>query len=179
MARYSTQTETGRLVVIVPAAFRWSFFLFAPAFIALGFFALRGGSGPISMFMKAWFAILGVILVFMWIWMLKGKEVLEFTSTELIHQRILFGFVRKRSYETRNVWSPFFEVYHGGKGAVHTALSFYYDGKLVRLLDEIQQESAKQIVEAVLRKLPELSPTWERFDEGVPLTKGSTVLNLK
>jgi hypothetical protein len=77
------------------------------------------------------------------------------------------------------VWSPFFEVYHGRKGAVHTAISFYYDGKLVRVCHEIRQEDAKEIAHAALRQLPELTPTWGSYAEGVPVTKGDAVLNLK
>lgn len=134
-----------------------------------------------SIFMWCWTTILLPAFIFGWLYMLFGKVELQFAPAELVHRRILFGMARTKTYQAGHIYSPFFELYYGHRGRTCTAISFYYDGKLVRVCDGIEQPDAKELIDSVVRQMPALATTWGKYAEGVPVRErdGDVALKLK
>jgi hypothetical protein len=168
--RYSISRTPNSLSIVVPRRFNLFWLLFIPLWIA-GLIAIaiaHPSRKPESILAMAVFGCFAVLMVYEWFWNLSGKEELKFTASELTHRRILFGFSRARVYEMDRITDPHF-VGRRTSGMMNTpsGLEFSYDGKKVRVCDQLSQKEADEIVKALIQQLPELNQRWGNYTEGI------------
>ena len=53
-------------------------------------------------------------------------------------------------------------------GRTPSGLGFYYNGKLVKLGDDLTQAEAESLVAAIIREFPENAELWNTYDSGLP-----------
>jgi hypothetical protein len=178
MVRCAIHSEPGKLVFRF-RPFELSVALVVPVILGGFAYALLYGKDRRSMFAFIFFALIGAMLLHGWLWSIAGTEELEITVANLTHRRRILGFVRTKTYKVVEMSVPRFDVRPGSKGAVRTSIAFTYGGREIRLCESIQASEANDMMEAVLRHLPELSSAWGHYIEASPPPKGHTVLNLK
>jgi hypothetical protein len=107
-------------------------------------------------------------MVYQWLWNLNGKDELKFTTSELTHRQILFGFSRTSVYVMDRITDPHFAAART-RGRTHTpsGLGFSYDGKQVRMCNQLSQKEANEIVKSVTQQFPELRDRWGSYVEGI------------
>jgi hypothetical protein len=158
------------LTVIVPRRFSLFWLLFIPLWFA-GWItmAVTNPSGkPESILATAAFGVFTVLMVYEWLWNLNGKDELKFTTSELIHRQILFGLSRTRVYMMGRITDPHF-VPLRTRGMTHTpsGLGFSYDGRQVRVCNQLRQKEANEIVAAMIQQIPELNERWGSYVGGI------------
>jgi hypothetical protein len=178
--RCSTQLEPGKLIFRF-RAFSQSFFVVAPVVIAIFAAAfLSDKHNGFGRLFDVWYAVIVVLFIYAWLWNVAGVERLEFTLSELIQRRVLFGIVRTKTYSATQVGAPYFDVRPGRKGRVRTSIAFSYSEREIHICESIKASEVNELVTAVLRQLPELTWPWGRYVEATfSRKKGYTFLDLK
>lgn len=135
---------------------------------------------------NSWFAVIGfavgtILIAYSWIWNTRGREELDFSSTELTYRRLLFGFSRVRHFQMSKITDPRFVLSRRRTmgGATPSGLGFSYQNKIFRIGDHLTWEESKAIAAALEDAFPEHATTWRNYDEGLPDSNGPVVLNLR
>ena len=64
-------------------------------------------------------------------------------------------------------------------GRTPSGLGFSYDGKSVRLCDQLTQAEAKGLASAVAQQFPQHAEPWKHYKQGMPELGESMALDLK
>ena len=171
MACSITRTSGGVRVVITPP--RWSTYLrvflvfWTAAWITLAWLQpVRDWNWRFGI---AAFAVGTIFFGFLWLWNMRGREVLEFASDSLTHQRLLFGFSRVENFQMSKITSPrFVGSRRRAMGGTPSGLGFSYENKSIRIGDHVSWSESKAIAFAVAEALPEQATVWRNYDDGVP-----------
>src|ERR1700676_2629832 len=110
MSRYSMRSESGKLLFIGPSASQPVFIFLLPVVAAIIFHRVVHVSQQLDKFHRFEFTILITLATCLWLWMVAGKDELEFTPTELTHRRLLFGIGRTHIYHRGDIQGPHFVV---------------------------------------------------------------------
>jgi len=107
--------------------------------------------------------------------------VLEFTPHTLIYRRFLFGFCRKRIFFMDRITDPHFVESRGRgmSGRTPSGLGFSYDGKNIKMCDQLAQAEAKGLASEIARQFPQNAELWKRYKQGMPELDESMTLGLK
>src|SRR5262245_24462670 len=172
-ARRSTLVERpDRLELIVPAKRNFFVLMFLPAWLAMWAFALvnvvrelfSGSKGPVP-FLLFWlvgWTVGGGFALFVFLWMLAGRERISLQPRVLAVRRDLFGFGVTREYDLaqiRNVrvsavpydpsnWATMGRFWGLGGGPV----AFDYGARTIRLAAAVEEPEATQIVSELKRR---------------------------
>lgn len=170
--RYSVSQGPNKLLIVIPRKFSLFLCLFIP-FWTVGWVVLVVAN-PAGKSESVWgiifFAVITILFAYRWLWNIGGREVVEITPRALTHRRILFGVSRARTYELAGIAKPRFveSRSRGMGGRTPSGLGFYYDGKLVKLGDNLTRAEAESLVAAIIREFPENAELWNTYDSGLP-----------
>lgn len=169
---YSISCSPKKVCVVVSGRFSFLLFVFVPLWLTwLAFMIARTlhGAQPQSIVTIAFFVMMALALVYLWLWNLAGREEIEFTINGLTYKRVLFGLSRSRVFRMSKIENPHFEnSRRKGKSRTPSGVGFSYGGSEFRIGDHLTQRGAKEIVAAVLQEIPEVSKCWGSYVEGFP-----------
>jgi hypothetical protein len=73
----------------------------------------------------AFIGLLSIPFMYLWLWNIGGKEVLEFTANTLVWKRVLFGISRTHTFSMTKIRNPRFEgSRRRGKSRVPSGIGF-------------------------------------------------------
>jgi hypothetical protein len=126
--------------------------------------------GPVSIFFS-----------YIWLWNLWGREVLEFTPSELLYRRVLFWPSRNRAFRLEKIVSPRFvqSRSRGMGGYTPSGIGFSYEKHDVRMGEYLTQREARTLVSEISRLSPEWAECWSRYEPGHLEPHDSLSLDLK
>jgi hypothetical protein len=180
---YSLSSEPSKVVVVIPRRFSFLLFALVPLWIVAWLTMVVGtsrGGQPQSVLTITVFSLVTLPVVYAWLWNLGGKEELEFTTSALTHRSNLFGVSHSRVFSMKRIERPHFEnSQRRGKYGIPSGIGFSYKGKRFRFADHLSQRDAKEIVAAVLQRLPELRQYWGDYAEGLAELDEDMTLNLQ
>ncbi|MEK6256657.1 MAG: hypothetical protein N2C13_04985 [Chloroflexota bacterium] len=177
--RHSLDDIVEGIKITIPSRKRWWLIIIIFAWlgawsiggIATGFIvilSLSGGdlSGDI-LFMLFWligWAAGETFAIFVLFWQIAGKENLLVGRDSVVHSRKIFGVGRTKEYEYQYVkdwrysnnpgtgsWERGMTFYGLGNGL----LAFDYGAKTVRIVSDVDEAEAKQILKTILDKYPQ------------------------
>jgi hypothetical protein len=180
---YSLSSASNKITVVIARRVNLLFLLFFPLWagiwVTLVLKGLRNGQ-PQSVLGMVLFGLVTLLMAYGWLWNLGGKEELEFTASALKYRRTLLGVSHSRLFSMKRIDNPHFVNSEShGKSRTYSGIGFSYEGRQLRIGDDLTQRDAKEIVAAVLRQLPELGQYWGVFGEGLPELDEDMSLNLK
>jgi hypothetical protein len=181
--RYSISQTPNRLLIVIPRRFSLFLCLFVPFWTILWIsLVVENPAGkPIPVYGIAFFAAVTVLFAYRWLWNVGGREVVEITPLELTHRQALFGISRANSYKLERITSPRFvnSRSRGLGGRTPSGIVFSYDGKRIRLGDDLTQAEAKSLVAEIIRAFPQHAERWNTYDAGMPELGESMTLDLE
>ena len=180
---YSLSAAPNKVTVVIARRVNLPFLLFFPLWVAvwvtLVLKGVRNGQ-PQSIFPIIFFGLATMLMAYAWLWNLGGKEELEFTASALTWKRILSGISHSRLFSIKGIYNPHFENSQGhGKSRTPSGIGFSYEGRQLRIGDDLTQRDAKEIVAALLRQIPGLRQYWGAYTEGLPELDEDLSLTLK
>jgi hypothetical protein len=180
---YSLSSAPNKITVVIERRVNLPlltlFPLWAAVWVILVLKGLRNGQ-PQSIFAILLFGLGTGLMAYAWLWNLGGKEEFEFTASALNWKRTLWGISHSRLFSLKRIDNPHFENSQShGKSRTPSGIGFSYEGRQLRIGDDLTQRDAKEIVAAVLRQLPELGQYWGAYREGLPELDEDMSLNLK
>ena len=169
MPRYSMQSDPDCLVFVIPSRFKLVVFILVPGVAIVFLLALfhPSASQPLDVYTRIEFGAFVLAGTVLWLWTMFGKEELQFTPTQLTRRRSLLGISRTDAFQIAEIRLPHFVVEHPGRKGRPSGIGFQYRGKTLRIATGVRQLEAKEIVETVVAKFPEMKPTWGHYIEGV------------
>jgi len=181
-SRPTVVDEPAGLRVTIPARRYWYGIVFL-AFWSVGWFAAElavpfqildpettpSAKAFLTMWLLLWTAA-GAFVIYTWLWLVSGREVLLFDATSLTVSRETALFARARNFDAHNVrdlraspttapWSLMdarssFVIW----GLTGGHIAFDYGAKTYRFGAGIDEAEAKQIVKQILERYPALGP---------------------
>jgi hypothetical protein len=180
---YSFSFVANKVSVVIPRRFSLFLLIFLPFWAAAWItMALKAThvTQPESIAALALFSLVTVLMTYVWLWNIGGREELEFTASALTYRRTLFGIARTRVFRMNLIQNPHFENSRArGKSRVPSGIGFSYAGKQVKFGDHLTQRDANEIVANVLQQLPELTQYWGNYAEGLPELNEDLSLSLR
>lgn len=180
---YSLSAAPNKVTVVIARRVNLPFLLFFPLWVAVWVtLVLKGvcNGQPQSIFPIIFFGLATMLMAYAWLWNLGGKEELQFTASALTWKRILSGISHSRLFSIKGIYNPHFENSQGhGKSRTPSGIGFSYEGRQLRIGDDLTQRDAKEIVAALLRQIPGLRQYWGAYTEGLPELNEDLSLTLK
>lgn len=160
--RSTTRQTVSGPEISIPAKFHLFTFLFLSIWLVLWAFGQYFGWRTLSTRLEAstalWFAgwtFAGGFALYVWLWMIAGREIISLRPGVLAIRRSLLGYVRVREYDLRHVSNlrvdpePYDAEYPGGAllywfGA--GPIAFDYAGRTIRFAGGVNEPEAHEIV---------------------------------
>jgi hypothetical protein len=164
MSRYQIREEPHKVVVVI-SAFDLPIFVLATFFVLFVAYFVRNAFQQSDLWPRILTAIIVTVVLYNWLWIVGGKEEVEFTSTTLTIREVLFGMARTKTFDTAYVKGPYFAPSHprGMGGSRPSGIEFMSGDKEILFCRGLTPPEAKEIVDAVVRYLPDLAPISGRY----------------
>jgi hypothetical protein len=164
---YSISSSSNVVSVVVSPRRDFVFVVLIPLWLGGWIASASRGTHPVNTMIIV--SGVSVILTWTWLWTLAGKERIEFTASGLTQKRVILGITLKRhEFSADKIEEPHFGRGRGrGRSRVPSGIWFTYEGKKIRVGDDLRCQEAKNIIETVVRQLPQLERCWGSYSDGV------------
>jgi hypothetical protein len=180
MSRYQIREEPQKVVVVISAFDVPIFVLSTFVFLFVAYF-VRNAFQQSDVWPRIFATIMVTVVLCNWLWIVGGKEEVEFTSTTLTIREVLFGMARTKTFDMADVKGPCFvpSRHRGMGGSRPSGIEFMSGDKEIIFCRGLTSPEAKEIVDAVVRYLPDLAPIWGRYVDVSRPRRGYAFLDRK